>query len=52
MIGTDYMIDDHVRNLDVFMGTSLIFTAGHNVTIDRHTRVNNWKEVIEFFKQE
>ena len=49
VIGTDYMIDDHVRNLDPFKGKSLIFTAGHNIGIDRHTRVNNWKEVLEFF---
>ena len=52
VIGTDYMIDDHVRNLDCCKGKTLMFTAGHNIGIDRHTRVNNWKEIIEFLKKE
>ena len=52
VIGTDYMIDDHVRNLDCFKGKALLFTAGHNIAIDRHNRVNNWKEAIEFFRKE
>lgn len=47
VIGTDYMIDDHVKNLDCCKGKAIMFTAGHNTHIDRHTRVNNWKEVIE-----
>lgn len=49
IIGTDYMIDDHVRNLDTYKGTAVLFTAGHNTGIDRHARVNNWKEVTAFF---
>lgn len=52
IIGTDYMIDDHVRNLDTFKGTTLMFTAGHNVGVSHHRRVNNWKEIIEFLKEE
>ena len=52
IIGTDYIIDDHVRNLDGFKGKTLMFTAGHNAGIDRHTRVNNWKEVIGFLNKE
>jgi 5'(3')-deoxyribonucleotidase len=52
VIGTDYMIDDHVRNLDVCRGRSLMFTAGHNIHIDRHTRVNNWKEIVAIMEQE
>ena len=52
MIGTDYMIDDHVRNLDCFKGKTVLFTAGHNIDIDHHTRVNNWNEVMEFFRKE
>ena len=50
VIDTDYMIDDHVRNLDCCKGKTLLFSAGHNFGIDSHTRVNNWKEVLEFFK--
>jgi 5'(3')-deoxyribonucleotidase len=52
IIGTDYMIDDHVRNLDVCKGKTLMFTAGHNAGVDHHKRVNNWKEVIAFLKEE
>jgi 5'-nucleotidase len=52
IIGTDYMIDDHVKNLDCCKGQPVLFTSGHNVNIDRHIRVNDWKEVIAFFKKE
>lgn len=52
IIGTDYMIDDHVRNLDTFKGKTLMFTAGHNAGINNHTRVNNWNEVINLLNNE
>ena len=50
VIATDFMIDDHVKNLDYCKGTPLLFTASHNVDIDRHTRLNNWDEVLKFFE--
>ncbi len=52
IIGTDYMIDDHVKNLDCCKGRPFLFTAGHNISIDRHTRVNNWKEVVAILEKE
>lgn len=52
IIATDYMIDDHVKNLDCYKGNCILFTAGHNLGIDRHKRINNWKEVIELFNNE
>lgn len=52
IIGTDYMIDDYAHNLDGCKGKTLLFTAGHNVHIDRHIRVNDWKEVMELLKKE
>ncbi|MDQ6812432.1 MAG: 5'(3')-deoxyribonucleotidase [Bacteroidota bacterium] len=52
IIGTDYMIDDHVRNLDTFKGKTLMFTAGHNAGINHHSRVNNWTEVIDHLQRE
>ena len=52
IIGTDFMIDDHVKNLDFFTGKGLLFTASHNVNIDRHIRVNNWGEVLHWFERE
>ena len=52
VIAADYMIDDHVRNLDSFKGHPLLFTAGHNVAFQHHIRINNWKEALDFFSGE
>ena len=46
IIGTDILIDDHVKNLDFFKGESILFTAAHNINIDRYTRADNWDEVL------
>ncbi|ASU33052.1 5' nucleotidase, NT5C type [Mucilaginibacter xinganensis] len=46
IIGTDYMIDDHIKNLDYFKGKTIMFHAFHNVNHNHHTRVNNWDEVL------
>lgn len=50
IINTDYMIDDHLKNLDHFSGKALIFTAEHNRNVDRHERLNNWQEALRFFE--
>ncbi|KAA6440745.1 5'(3')-deoxyribonucleotidase [Dyadobacter flavalbus] len=47
IIDTDYLIDDHLKNLDFCKGTPILFTASHNVNVDRHKRVNNWQEALE-----
>lgn len=52
IIGTDYLVDDHLKNLDYFKGKPLLFTAGHNINIRKHTRLNNWEEAVTFFKAE
>lgn len=52
IVNTDYMIDDHVKNLDYCKGKTFLYTAGHNIHIDRHTRVNNWDEVVQLLEQE
>ncbi len=52
IIHADYMIDDHVRNIENFSGHGLLFTATHNIHENRFTRVNNWQEVRAFFKNE
>ncbi len=46
IIDTDYLIDDHPKNLDVCKGKPIMFTAGHNVNFTHHRRGNNWKEVL------
>jgi 5'-nucleotidase len=47
IIGTDIMIDDHLKNLDYFKGETYLFTASHNVNVTKHTRVNNWEEAVK-----
>jgi 5'(3')-deoxyribonucleotidase len=47
IIDADIMIDDHFKNLDIFNGTTLLFTQPHNIFNDtgRHKRVENWQEI-------
>lgn len=46
IIGTDFMIDDHLKNLDTFTGKSILFTAEHNLDNNTHERVNDWPEAV------
>lgn len=50
IINTDFMIDDLIRNLDTFKGETLMFNSLFNYNHNHHRRVNNWQEVVEFFK--
>ena len=52
MIATDYLIDDHVSNLQTFKGKGLLFHAPHNLADTEFTRVKNWREVRAFFEIE
>lgn len=52
IIATDYMIDDHVRNLESCRGKGLLYTACHNININHYTRLNNWDEVSTWFEKE
>jgi len=45
IIDTDFLIDDHLKNLDFCKGKALMFTAFHNINHTTHQRVNNWKEI-------
>lgn len=45
IVQADYMIDDHVKNLQPFKGEALMFTAPHNIHVTGFKRVNNWQEV-------
>jgi|SRR5450432_688943 len=51
IIKTNYLIDDHLKNLDHFSGIPLLFTASHNMQYDHHKRVNNWDEVLGYFEK-
>ena len=50
IIKADYLIDDHLKNLDNFSGVSLMFTASHNVYVNQHHRLNNWEEILKYFE--
>jgi len=50
IIDTDYMIDDHLKNLDFFKGQAIMFHAFHNVEHTHHIRVDNWDAVIKLLK--
>lgn len=44
-----YMIDDLSYNLEGFNGEKFIFTAPHNLHVNQYQRLNNWKEVGDWF---
>lgn len=52
VIATDYMIDDHFKNLDFCKGKPILFHAAHNSMTERHFRVHSWDEVQAFLQQE
>jgi len=47
LIRADIMIDDHPKNLDNFMGETIMFTQPHNILLKdiRHKRVSLWEEI-------
>jgi len=49
LVSGDYMIDDHVRNLQHFNGKKYLFTSAHNLNITGFDRINSWKEAGEIF---
>jgi len=49
MIQADFMIDDHIKHLELFKGKSYLFTAPHNLDEQGFDRLANWKEVGEKF---
>ncbi|GJM34709.1 MAG: putative 5'(3')-deoxyribonucleotidase [Saprospiraceae bacterium] len=52
ILRAEYMIDDHAKNLRTFQGKGLLYTATHNIHETEFTRVNNWAEVMAFFRKE
>lgn len=49
IIQSDYLIDDHTKNLYAFKGEGILFTAAHNQKETGFRRVSSWKEVSELF---
>ena len=49
ILRADYLIDDLPRNLQRFEGHGLLYTAPHNLAATGFIRVDNWREVEEYF---
>ncbi|MDP9047100.1 MAG: 5'(3')-deoxyribonucleotidase [Bacteroidota bacterium] len=52
IIHTDYLIDDHCKNLDFCNGKAIMFNAHHNQNDHQHLRVYNWEEILTLFENE
>ncbi|AXZ24110.1 5' nucleotidase, NT5C type [Staphylococcus warneri] len=49
IINADYLIDDNPRQLAIFEGESIMYTALHNMNHHEYKRVNGWKDVEALF---
>ena len=49
VIHTDYLIDDSLNQLKVFSGQGILYGMPYNKHVEGYPRVENWKEVREFF---
>ena len=49
ILRADYLIDDLPRNLLRFEGQGLLYTAPHNLGASGFVRVDNWKQVADYF---
>jgi len=49
VIHTDYLIDDSPRQLKSFKGTGILYSMPYNRSEEGFMRVNNWKEIKQYF---
>jgi 5'-nucleotidase len=49
ILRAEYLIDDLPKNLLRFEGRGLLYTAPHNLTATGFVRVDNWRQVEEYF---
>jgi len=49
LICGDFMIDDHVRNLEHFKGKKYLFSSAHNLDVKGYDRINSWREAGDIF---
>lgn len=52
ILRADYLIDDQPRQLRVFAGEGILFTAPHNMGMSGYPRVDNWGQVERMFLAE
>lgn len=49
ILRADYLVDDLPRNLLRFEGQGLLFTAPHNLSATGFLRVDNWRQIADYF---
>lgn len=49
ILRADFLIDDMPRNLTLFAGQGLLFSAPHNLEETGFVRVANWREAADYF---
>jgi len=49
ILHADYLIDDMPRYLQMFRGQGVLFSSPHNALATGYPRVENWREVEEYF---
>ncbi len=49
VVRAHYLIDDIPRNFRRFVGQGILYTAPHNLGVSGYHRVDNWRQVAEFF---
>jgi 5'-nucleotidase len=49
IISSDYLIDDHVKNLFAFQGKPILYSAPHNLKETNFQRVSSWAEIADLF---
>lgn len=48
LIKGDIMIDDHLKNLDDFVGETIMYNQPHNLLeIASHRRVSTWEDILD-----
>lgn len=50
IVRAHYLIDDLPRNFRRFCGQGILYTAPHNLGVSGYHRVDNWRQVAEFFR--
>lgn len=48
-IKADYLIDDHIYQLNTFGNRGIMFTSPHNINEPYDIRMDNWKELKTYF---
>jgi len=48
-VKADYLIDDHIYQLQTFQDRGIMFAAPHNYDVDYDLKMNNWQELRTYF---